>query len=300
MRLGMVSMTLAVVHKNNHRSITICRGRASNNVHCSHERESLLKQQASMLCSCMHTELVRSITPVSLAWAVTAPLPFFSGARKMRSKYPAGVHMLKLPPHLALPKHPHPQQQPAASSASVATPVVNAYEGSRMTSAVSAAACVDGPQLERQHVTPQQLLSDHSTVRCSLPESSGQHLQNEATNKPINDRHNQQQHCSGSESAKDGSSRDSYARSIQVTAASSQASHSLFRPLRKYHGNATENGRVCTLEAVAAALLALEGDVSMYEGLLYNLMLKVDAMRRQKHVGEVYGTGAVVVTAGDV
>lgn len=82
-----------------------------------------------------------------------------------------------------------------------------------------------------------------------------------------------------------------------MTAASGKPSHSLFRPLRKYHGNATENGRVCTVEAVAAALLALEGDADMYEGLLYNLKLKVDAMRRQKHVGEVYGTGAAVVLA---
>lgn len=64
---------------------------------------------------------------------------------------------------------------------------------------------------------------------------------------------------------------------------------SLFRPLRKYKGNAAENGRVCTLEAVAGALFALEGDQDMYDGLLYNLKLKVDAMRRQKHMAEVYG-----------
>lgn len=59
---------------------------------------------------------------------------------------------------------------------------------------------------------------------------------------------------------------------------------SLFRGVRKYHGKAAENGRVSTLEAVAAALLALEGDETMYAGLLHNLVLKVDAMRRQKHV----------------
>jgi hypothetical protein len=41
--------------------------------------------------------------------------------------------------------------------------------------------------------------------------------------------------------------------------------------LRKYRGNAEVNGRVCTLEAVAAALLALEGDEDMYQGLLHNL-----------------------------
>ncbi|KAF6251607.1 DTW domain-containing protein [Scenedesmus sp. NREL 46B-D3] len=57
-------------------------------------------------------------------------------------------------------------------------------------------------------------------------------------------------------------------------------------------GNAAQNGRVCTLEAVAGALLALEGDVAVHDGLLHALKLKVDAMRRQKHMEEVYGTTA--------
>eukprot|EP00877_Chromochloris_zofingiensis_P003081 jgi/Chrzof1/12774/Cz07g07040.t1 len=56
---------------------------------------------------------------------------------------------------------------------------------------------------------------------------------------------------------------------------------SLFNPLRKY-ANAKASGRVCTLEAIAAALLALEGDGKLYAGLLHNLKLKVDAMLRQK------------------
>lgn len=67
---------------------------------------------------------------------------------------------------------------------------------------------------------------------------------------------------------------------------------SLFRGVRKYHGKAAENGRVSTLEAVAAALLALEGDEDMYQGLLHNLKLKVDAMRQQKHMPLVYGIAA--------
>lgn len=65
---------------------------------------------------------------------------------------------------------------------------------------------------------------------------------------------------------------------------------SIFRGVRKYHGKAAENGRVSTLEAVAAALLALEGDEGVYQGLLYNLKLKVDAMRHQKHMPPVFGT----------
>jgi len=50
---------------------------------------------------------------------------------------------------------------------------------------------------------------------------------------------------------------------------------------------------VCTLEAVAAALLALEPEgvgEEMYEGLLNNLKMKVDAMRRQKNMATVYDT----------
>ena len=66
---------------------------------------------------------------------------------------------------------------------------------------------------------------------------------------------------------------------------------SLFAPLRKYSKAA--QGRVCTLEAVAAALLALEPEgvgEEMYEGLLNNLKMKVDAMRRQKNMATVYDT----------
>lgn len=73
---------------------------------------------------------------------------------------------------------------------------------------------------------------------------------------------------------------------------------SLFRGVRKYHGKASENGRVSTLEAVAAALLALEGDEGMYAGLLHNLMLKVDAMRQQKHMPLVYGIAGGGGSAG--
>jgi DTW domain-containing protein YfiP len=66
---------------------------------------------------------------------------------------------------------------------------------------------------------------------------------------------------------------------------------SLFAPLRKYSVDAQTSGRVCTLEAVAAALLALEPPGSreaLYQGLLHNLKIKVDAMRRQKNMEEVY------------
>jgi hypothetical protein len=67
---------------------------------------------------------------------------------------------------------------------------------------------------------------------------------------------------------------------------------SLFRGIRQYHGSAAATGRVSTLEAVAAALLALEGDEEMYTNMLYNLALKVDAMRQQKHMPLVYGMSA--------
>jgi hypothetical protein len=63
---------------------------------------------------------------------------------------------------------------------------------------------------------------------------------------------------------------------------------SLLWPVRKLSGSAQASGRVSTLEAVAAALLALEGDESCYLGLLANLMLKVDAVRTQKHMPSVY------------
>jgi DTW domain-containing protein YfiP len=66
---------------------------------------------------------------------------------------------------------------------------------------------------------------------------------------------------------------------------------SLFAPLRKYSVDAQTSGRVCTLEAVAAALLALEPPGSrqgLYEGLLHNLKIKVDAMRAQKNMDLVY------------
>lgn len=67
---------------------------------------------------------------------------------------------------------------------------------------------------------------------------------------------------------------------------------SLLRPLRKYP-HAHKTGRVSTLEAVAAALLALEDDGAntvLYAGLLRNLTLKVDAARRQKHMPEIFHT----------
>lgn len=75
---------------------------------------------------------------------------------------------------------------------------------------------------------------------------------------------------------------------------------SLFRGIRKYNGKAADNGRVSTLEAVAAALLALEGDEVMYEGLLFNLKLKVDAMRHQKHMPLVYGMSPTATAADSV
>uniref|UniRef100_A0A383W1H4 Uncharacterized protein n=1 Tax=Tetradesmus obliquus TaxID=3088 RepID=A0A383W1H4_TETOB len=83
--------------------------------------------------------------------------------------------------------------------------------------------------------------------------------------------------------------------------APSRGAASLFRPLRKYQGIAAANGRVCTLESVAGVLLqpaqlaapvALEGDAAVHEGLLHVLKLEVDAMSRQKHMDEVYGTSA--------
>ncbi|PNW76275.1 hypothetical protein CHLRE_12g541150v5 [Chlamydomonas reinhardtii] len=64
---------------------------------------------------------------------------------------------------------------------------------------------------------------------------------------------------------------------------------SLLRPVRKYGGD-LECGRVSTVEAVASLLYELEGDESMYKGLLENLKIKVDACRLQKNRTLVYGT----------
>lgn len=104
--------------------------------------------------------------------------------------------------------------------------------------------------------------------------------------------------CSGQESSSQGhrgTSSNSGSSSISRHGRNTPAGGervSLFRPVRKYHGKAESNGRVSTLEAVAAALLALEGDEGMYEGLLHNLKLKVDAMRAQKRMPPVYGVSS--------
>lgn len=71
-----------------------------------------------------------------------------------------------------------------------------------------------------------------------------------------------------------------------------QQPSSLLRPIRRYHGDAATNGRVSTLEAVAALLFELERDEDMHAGLLDNLRMKVDAMRLQTNRPTVYDTVA--------
>lgn len=58
-------------------------------------------------------------------------------------------------------------------------------------------------------------------------------------------------------------------------AAVTNGGRSLLHPARKYHGDLDTNGRVSTLEAVAALLAELEGDERVKDTLLHNLMIKV-------------------------
>jgi hypothetical protein len=52
----------------------------------------------------------------------------------------------------------------------------------------------------------------------------------------------------------------------------------------------SNNGRVCTLEAIAALLLALEGDAALQAGLLGAVRLKVDMAQLALGLPSVYGT----------
>lgn len=196
----------------------------------------MVKQLVAYCCNA----LLERVTTIAAIQQLSVILSMcYVGARKMRSKYLPTVHMLKLPPHLALPSHWQQQQQQALP---VAEPLAASQKRQQERQC----------QSQQTEATPQQ-----------HPSQQHQHQQ---------------------------SDQSSVATRPQATGRSGKASHSLFRPLRKYNGDLAETGRVCTMEAVAAALLALEGNNEMYEGLLYNLKLKVDAMRRQKHVAEVYGT----------
>jgi hypothetical protein len=189
--------------------------------------------------------------------------------------------MLKVPPHLALPgasrqrqqqweeqqqqqweeqqQQQHPEQQYAASGAA-------SLEDGRGREAQQAGAAGSEAEAAAQSISssPSSSRSRSSSANGSRPGVSSS-ISNSGTNGVSHKHHHQ--HFQGQPA-------------------------SLFRPLRKYQGNAAQNGRVCTLEAVAGALLALEGDEAMYDGLLHALKLKVDAMRRQKHMEEVYGTTA--------
>jgi DTW domain-containing protein YfiP len=196
-------------------------------------------------------------------------------ARKMKSRYPPGLLMLKVPPHLALPdasrqrqqqweqqqqqQQQRPEQQQADPEAS--TGVQAQPQG--VAAGSEAGAAVD-PAATSTSSTPSSSRSRSSSANGRV--SGGSNSTSNTDTNGISHKHHHQ-HFQGQPA-------------------------SLFRPLRKYQGNAAQNGRVCTLEAVAGALLALEGDEAMYDGLLHALKLKVDAMRRQKHMEEVYGTTA--------
>jgi len=65
---------------------------------------------------------------------------------------------------------------------------------------------------------------------------------------------------------------------------------SLLSPVRKYRGDLENNGRVSTLEAIAALMCELEGDLGVRDTMLHNLRIKVDAMLIQKNRETVYGT----------
>eukprot|EP00200_Dunaliella_tertiolecta_P003510 CAMPEP_0202342874 /NCGR_PEP_ID=MMETSP1126-20121109/3250_1 /ASSEMBLY_ACC=CAM_ASM_000457 /TAXON_ID=3047 /ORGANISM="Dunaliella tertiolecta, Strain CCMP1320" /LENGTH=355 /DNA_ID=CAMNT_0048933889 /DNA_START=76 /DNA_END=1143 /DNA_ORIENTATION=- len=65
---------------------------------------------------------------------------------------------------------------------------------------------------------------------------------------------------------------------------------SLLSPLRCYRGDVGSNGRVSTLEAIAALLYELEGDRAKYDLMLENLKIKVDAVLIQKSRPPLYNT----------
>lgn len=218
-------------------------------------------------------------------------------ARKMKSRFPPGLLMLRVPPHLALPDAARQRQQQ--------------WEEQQQ----------QGQQQHQQQGQPeqpqQQVQLEHPGQQHQPQQQQDAAAEREPCPVPtVDSRGRDAQHATAADAAASSSSssprsRSSSAdgRSIGASCSASNSSTlgisakhhhqhfqgqpaSLFRPLRKYQGNAAANGRVCTLEAVAGALLALEGDAAMHEGLLHALKLKVDAMRRQKHMAEVYGTTA--------
>eukprot|EP00879_Flechtneria_rotunda_P009156 GHRR01009586.1.p1 GENE.GHRR01009586.1~~GHRR01009586.1.p1 ORF type:complete len:214 (+),score=103.47 GHRR01009586.1:997-1638(+) len=205
-------------------------------------------------------------------------------------KVSANVLMVKLPPQLALPSmvtatNSH-QAAPVSQSVATAAQRVPAAAAPAALSVRQSAACEltalrnrlasvqvsTGQDRKNSGNCEDNSSSTESTCQDSY-NGNGTGESDSSTDAPTAATGYEEQPCAGGHSAKPVS---------------------LFRPLRKYRGKVDQNGRVCTLEAVAAALLALEGDQEMYQGLLFNLKLKVDAMRRQKHMPEVYSTFAGV------
>jgi hypothetical protein len=200
-------------------------------------------------------------------------------ARKMKSRYPPGLLMLKVPPHLALPDASRQRQQQWEQQ----------QQQQQQQQEQRPEQQHADPQASRGREAQQQVVAagseaeaavDAAATSTSSTPSSSRSRSSSANGRSLG--------CSSSTSNTDtnGISHKHHHQHFQGHPAS------LFRPLRKYQGNAAQNGRVCTLEAVAGALLALEGDEAVYDGLLHALKLKVDAMRRQKHMEEVYGTTA--------
>lgn len=207
-------------------------------------------------------------------------------ARKMKSRYPPGLLMLKVPAHLALPDASRQRQQQWEEQQQQQQP--------------------EQPLEQRQQQVPLQQ-QQHTAFDLEAgavqpaEERGGEAQQAGAADAAANSMSSTPSSRSRSSSTAGRSSSKCGNASNSDTLGVSHKHHhqhfqgqpaSLFRPLRKYQGNAAQNGRVCTLEAVAGALLALEGDVAVHDGLLHALKLKVDAMRRQKHMEEVYGTTA--------
>lgn len=185
----------------------------------------------------------------------------WNGAVKMRRRYPKDILTVRLPPDLALPEIHH-------------------------TAAYVGAGLQTHPQDTLQQATDTANGSSSSPQPERLPAGS-----NDGSNAGSSSSHT----CASSADRLGSSGSSSVPPGVAKGAGPKHIPKpgervSIFRGVRKYHGKAAENGRVSTLEAVAAALLALEGDEGVYQGLLYNLKLKVDAMRQQKHMPAVFGT----------
>ncbi|GFH16548.1 DTW domain-containing protein, partial [Haematococcus lacustris] len=83
----------------------------------------------------------------------------------------------------------------------------------------------------------------------------------------------------------------SYPKDVLYEAVLRGGEESLLRPLRHYRGDLETNGRVSTLEAIAALLGELEEqEPDIQAALCQNLRIKVDAALLQKHRPPVYGS----------